>query len=111
MGWEKIVEYYNARFQIEFNFRDAKQFWGLEDFMVVKEVCVNNAVNLSFFMVNLSQSLLPVSNAASINDLKSHYHGLRYVDEVFKLLPKNADIIKKEQLSALGRIHEVQKAA
>jgi hypothetical protein len=44
-----------------------------------------------------------------------HYHGLRYVDEVLKLLPKNADIIKKEklieQLSALGRIHEVQKAA
>jgi len=115
LGWEKIVEYYNARFQIEFNFRDAKQFWGLEDFMVVKEVCVNNAANLSFFMVNLSQSLLPTSNAASINDLKSHYHGLRYVDEVLKLLPKNADIIKKEklirQLSILGRIHEVQEAA
>ena len=37
------------------------------------------------------------------------------LDEVFKLLPQNADIIKKErlieQLSALGRIHEVQKAA
>ena len=115
LGWEKIVEYYNARFQIEFNFRDAKQFWGLEDFMVVKEVCVNNAANLSFFMINLSQSLLPTSNAASINDLKSHYHGLRYVDEVLKLLPKNADIIKKErlirQLSILGRIHEVQEAA
>ena len=48
LGWEKIVEYYNARFQIEFNFRDAKQFWGLEDFMVVKEVCVNRTpVNLA----------------------------------------------------------------
>ena len=114
LGWKEIVEYYSVRFQIEFNFRDAKQFWGLEDFMVIKDVCVNNAANLSFFMVNLSQSLLPTSNAVSINDLKSHYHGLRYVDEVFKLLPQNADIIKKErlieQLSALGRIHEVQKA-
>jgi len=115
LGWKDLVEYYSARFQIEFNFRDAKQFWGLEDFMVIKDVCVNNAANLSFFMVNLSQSLLPISNAASINDLKSHYHGLRYADEVLKLLPQNADIIKKErlveQLSALGRIHEVQKAA
>jgi len=115
LGWKEIVEYYSARFQIEFNFVDAKKFWGLEDFMVIKDVCVNNAANLSFFMVNLSQSLLPISNAASINDLKSHYHGLRYVDEVFKLLPQDADIIKKErlieQLSALGRIHEVQKAA
>ena len=83
--------------------------------MVVKEVCVNNAANLSYFMVNLSQSLLPVSNALSINDLKLHYHGIRYVDEVLKSLPKNADTIKKEklieQLSALGRIHEVQKSA
>jgi len=115
LGWKEIVEYYSVRFQIEFNFRDAKQFWRLEDFMVIKDVCVNNAANLSFFMINLSQSLLPTSNAVSINDLKSHYHGLRYVDEVFKLLPQNADIIKKErlieQLSALGRIHEVQKAA
>lgn len=25
---EKIVDYYKLRFQIEFNFRDAKQFWG-----------------------------------------------------------------------------------
>ena len=24
---------FDIRFQIEFNFRDAKQFWGLEDFM------------------------------------------------------------------------------
>ena len=24
-----LVDYYSLRFQIEFNFRDAKQFWGL----------------------------------------------------------------------------------
>jgi transposase len=28
---EQIVEYYQARFQIEFIFRDAKQFTGLSD--------------------------------------------------------------------------------
>ena len=28
-----LIKYYSLRFQIEFNFRDAKQFWGLEDFM------------------------------------------------------------------------------
>jgi len=33
LGWEKLVEYYSLRFQIEFNFRDAKQHFGLEDFM------------------------------------------------------------------------------
>ena len=31
-GYQTIIDSYSARFQIEFNFRDAKQFWGLEDF-------------------------------------------------------------------------------
>ena len=35
-----IVRYYSLRFQIEMIFRDAKQHWGLEDFMVVKEESV-----------------------------------------------------------------------
>ena len=33
LTYEQIIDYYKLRFQIEFNFRDAKQFWGLEDFM------------------------------------------------------------------------------
>ena len=49
---EKMIDYYRLRFQIEFNFRDAKQYWGLEDFMNVKKTPVNNAANLSMFMVN-----------------------------------------------------------
>ena len=35
LAWEQLIDYYSLRFQIEFNFRDAKQFWGLEDFMNV----------------------------------------------------------------------------
>jgi putative transposase len=54
----QIVAYYSLRFQIEFNFRDAKQYWGLDDFMNVKSVAVTNAVNLAFFMVNLSAVML-----------------------------------------------------
>ena len=42
-----IIDYYTLRFQIEFNFRDAKQDWGLEDFMNVKETPVTNAANLT----------------------------------------------------------------
>ena len=49
----QIVDYYSLRFQIEFNFRDAKQHWGLEDFMNVTQQAVTNATNLAFFMVNL----------------------------------------------------------
>ncbi len=58
LSYEKIIDYYKLRFQIEFNFRDAKQFWGLEDFMNLSQTAVTNAVNLAFFMVNLSHHLL-----------------------------------------------------
>jgi putative transposase len=32
LSCENLVDYYSLRFQIEFNFRDVKQFCGLEDF-------------------------------------------------------------------------------
>ncbi len=36
LPYAKLIDYYKLRFQIEFNFRDAKQYRGLEDFMNVK---------------------------------------------------------------------------
>src|SRR5256885_10651021 len=52
-----LVDYYGLRFQIEFNFRDAKQYWGLEDFMHITPTGVANAANLSLFMVNVAYRL------------------------------------------------------
>jgi putative transposase len=49
LGYESLIDYYRLRFQIEFNFRDAKQYWGLEDFMSVKERPVYNSANLAMF--------------------------------------------------------------
>jgi putative transposase len=92
LGAEKLVELYSLRFQIEFNFRDAKQFWGLEDFMNVSQTGVTNMVNLAFFMVNFSRKTLEYfgrSNSLhnlSILDLKAFYRGARYLDELIKLL-------------------------
>jgi putative transposase len=54
----KIVDDYSLRFQIEFNFRDAKQYFGLSDFKSTKPKQMNNAVGLAFFMVNLSAILM-----------------------------------------------------
>ena len=112
---EKITDYYSLRFQIEFNFRDAKQYWGLDDFMNVKEVAVTNAANLSFFMVNFSAILLnrfrENNPEFSILDLKSHYRGCRYVSETIKLLPQKPDGILLaeifEQIARLGMVHPV----
>jgi putative transposase len=66
LEWEKLVDYYRLRFQIEFNFRDAKQHFGLEDFMNQTEEGVRNASNLAFMMVLLSAKLLknsPITTA------------------------------------------------
>ncbi|MCU0490923.1 MAG: hypothetical protein MUD01_05025 [Chloroflexaceae bacterium] len=41
LAWDVLRNDYQLRFQIEFVFRDAKQYWGLEGFMVIKEAAVN----------------------------------------------------------------------
>ena len=113
LSYEKIMDFYTLRFQIEFNFRDAKQYWGLDDFMNIKEMAVTNAANLSFFMVNFSSILLQRFRQHhpefSILDLKSHYRGCRYVSETIKLLPQKPDGILLaeifEQIARLGMVH------
>jgi hypothetical protein len=119
LGYETLIEYYRLRFQIEFNFREAKQYWGLEDFMVVKPTPVYNSANLAMLMINLSQVLMrPVREhcpSFSVNDLKAHFRGRKYVLEVLKLLPKmpEANIIDQalEQAANLGRINQELSAA
>ena len=117
LPYEKLYDYYTLRFQIEFNFRDAKQYWGLDDFMNVKQEAVTNAANLSFFMVNFSSVLLRPYRKSnpefSVLDLKSHYRGCRYVSETIKLLPQKPDGILLaeifEQIARLGMVHSVFK--
>jgi putative transposase len=112
-AYDQIIHFYSLRFQIEFHFRDAKQYWGLEDFMNVKETAVTNASNLAFFMVNVSQALLrPFRQPQpdfSILDLKSHYRGCHYVTETIKMLPQkpDANLLAHifEQIARLGAIH------
>lgn len=113
--YNTIIKFYSLRFQIEFNFRDAKQYWALEDFMNVKATAVTNAANLSLFMVNFSYALLlPFRQHNldfSILDLKSHYRGRRYASETIKMLPQKPDAILLaeifQQIARLGAIHSV----
>lgn len=117
LDYAKIIKFYGLRFQIEFNFRDAKQYWGLEDFMNVKETAVTNAANLSLFMVNFSYALLQPFRQQnpdySVLDLKSHYRGYRYATETIKLLPEKPDPILLadifQQIACLGAIHSVSR--
>ena len=116
LPYNTLIDYYSLRFQIEFNFRDAKQYWGLEDFMNVKQTAVTNAANLALFMVTLSQGLLrdrePGDRDYSILDLKAHCRGYKYVAETIKLLPEKPEPILLAQIfrrvACLGRIHTAQ---
>jgi putative transposase len=104
LAYDQLIDYYCLRFQIEFNFRDAKQFWGLEDFMNVTQTSVYNAANLAMFMVNLSQVLLRHFRVTcphfSVNDLKAYFRGHKYVTETLKLLPQKPEPIFIEQIFA-----------
>lgn len=112
---DKIIDYYRLRFQLEFNFRDAKQYWGLEDWMNIKEVPLTNALNLSLFMINVSQVLLTEfrkSNPqSSVLDLKAYCRAARYFEETIKMLPQKPEPILFQQvfgqLVSLGCIHPV----
>jgi len=72
-GYQKIREYYSLRFQIEFNFRDAKQFFGLEDFMNITKRRIHNFANLSIFMNSVTHLLYKESHYTnySVNDIKA----------------------------------------
>lgn len=113
---EKLVDYYSLRFQIEFNFRDAKQHFGLEDFMNTTKVGVENAANLSFMMILLSAKLLTnkTENGVGINDLKTQFRGIKYaVLTLKKVLKKPEPILMKqiiEEVSRLGSIYQTKSA-
>jgi len=110
------IGYYSLRFQIEFNFRDAKQYWGLEDFMNVTPTGVTNAANLSLCMVNVASQLQADGRqpdpAYSVLDLKADCRGYKYVEETIKLLPEKPEPILlakiRNQVAGLGRIHAAQ---
>ena len=113
LDYELLVDYYRLRFQLEFNFRDAKQYWGLEDFMNVNARPVYNGANLAMFMVNVAHALMRPMRAQwpafSVNDLKAWFRGQKYVVETLKLLPEPPDPIFIDQvvatMAALGRVN------
>ena len=82
--------------------------------MNVKQTPVNNAANLSMFMVNVSAKLLAplrLEHAeASVLDLKAHYRGMKYFRETLKILPQKPDSIVidqiAERLGSIGAIHQ-----
>jgi putative transposase len=115
LAFDTLIDSYCLRFQLEFTFRDAKQYWGLEDFQTTHPTRVTNAANLSLFMVNLVERVLCDLRCSqpeiSVLDLKAQCRGSKYVEETIKLLPEKPEPGLLERIVTkvvgIGRIHAV----
>ena len=116
LAYAPLVDYYGLRCQMELNFRDAKQYWGLEDLMHVTPTGVTNAANVSLFMVNVAYCLRadshPRDSDYSVLDLKADCRGYKYVEETIQMLPEKPEPVLLaqilDQVAGLGRIHAAQ---
>jgi putative transposase len=110
---DTLLDYDSWRCHIEFPFRDATQYWGLEDFMNVTAPGVTNAAKLALFMGNVVYVLLRAVRRTdphcSVLDLKAYCRGYTYVTDTIKLLPDQPDehlgVQIFRQVARLGRIH------
>ena len=99
----KIIRFYSLRFQIEFNFRDAKQYFGLSDFKNTKETQVNNAIGLSLFMSNISLILIEKAKMVwkedfiSIQDLKAHFRAEKYLADILNTLEIPESVVLNQE--------------
>jgi putative transposase len=95
LAYAPLVDYDGLRCQSELNLRDAKQSWGLEDFMNLTPTGGTNAAHLSLFMVNgascLRTDIHPYASDYSVLDVKADCRGYKYVEETIKILPEKPE--------------------
>ena len=101
-----LLHYYHLRFQIEFDFRDAKQYFRLSDFKNHKERNVTNFVNLSFTMCLIAQiqqahfrKTLNIPKL-SILDLKTIFKARFNAKSILKLVQNDPNLIFNSQFCA-----------
>ena len=83
----QIIQYYSARFQIEFLFRDAKQFTGLEHSQTRQKEKLDFHFNLSLSAVNLAR--LDIRKGNTVQNLHD-YQRLAYNKKIINLFMANS---------------------
>ena len=97
---ETIYRYYTARFQIEFLFRDAKQFLGLTDFQTRSEARITFHVNASMTALNClkledrQQSPEHNEHVISIASWKIRKFNAHQLDRIISTLGLDLSLIK-----------------
>lgn len=101
---EKILQYYRQRYQIEFLFRDAKNFAGLEDCQARSESKLHFHVNASLSSVSLAKSLHYLNvpkedrDSFSMTDVKVMYFNQFITDFIFSKLALDMSCEKYKSL-------------
>ena len=101
---EKILQYYRQRYQIEFLFRDAKNFAGLEDCQARSENKLHFHVNASLSTVSLAKALhylnVPMEerDSFSMTDVKVMYFNQFITDFIFSKLALDMSCEKYKSL-------------
>ena len=102
MSGEDVIEYYRTRFQIEFNFRDAKQFTGLTDSQARSLAKLDFAYNASFAAVNVAKTVrrhfAPEMSIGKLKSLMVNTYYLQRIICVFEEQPNmtlNTDLFKE----------------
>ena len=88
MSGRDIMEYYCTRFQIEFCFRDAKQFVGLTDCQARDTRKLNFAFNSSFTAVNVAK-IMGMEYGLSIGKLKAMMVNAYYAQRIIDVFEKD----------------------
>ena len=114
LGALDIFNHYKSRFQIEFIFRDAKQFTGLTDCQARKKEALSFHFNSSLTALNLLRkedrelSGATNSNVCSIASWKARYFNERLLDRFISHLDLDPTFIKNhpyyEELRNYGAI-------
>ena len=87
---EEVVAYYRLRFQVEFLFRDAKQFTGLEHCQARDEAKLDFHFNMSLASVNLAR-LVSAESGLSLNSYVRGQYNRFVVDQVLVQLGLQAE--------------------
>ena len=94
-----VLHYYQLRFQIEFLFRDAKQFTGLCHCQARDENKLDFHFNMSLSAINIARAAQKLNpDIKSMNSLVRKAYNQKLVEWLFKHLSKNAefDLINPE---------------
>lgn len=87
-----VLLYYQLRFQIEFLFRDAKQFAGLCHCQARDEDKLDFHFNMSMSAINIARAVQKLNPAiTSMNSFVRRAYNLKLVEWLFEHLSKNAE--------------------